>query len=136
MLSKFAKTLVEIARRREAKRNAILSERAKRDQEVEEKLIQPTFVTQYPLDVSPLSRKNEADPFCVDRFELFIFGREIANAFSELNDPLDQKERFLKQAEAKKQGDLEATDMAKGSPCRSTISPRWGGSLISIWCWA
>ncbi len=81
------------------------------DEEVEAKLIQPTFVTHYPLDVSPLSRKNEKDPFVVDRFELFIYGREMANAFSELNDPIDQKERFLKQVEAKNAGDEEATDM-------------------------
>ncbi|MBL7716860.1 MAG: lysine--tRNA ligase [Bdellovibrionales bacterium] len=81
------------------------------DNEVEAQLIQPTFVTQYPLDVSPLSRKNEKDPFLVDRFELFIYGREMANAFSELNDPIDQKERFLKQVEAKNAGNPEANDM-------------------------
>lgn len=81
------------------------------DEEVESKLIQPTFITQYPLDVSPLSRKNDKDPFCVDRFELFIYGREIANAFSELNDPVDQKERFQAQVEAKAKGDQEACDM-------------------------
>jgi lysyl-tRNA synthetase class 2 len=81
------------------------------DEEVESKLIQPTFVTLYPLDVSPLSRKNEQDPFLVDRFELYIYGREMANAFSELNDPMDQKERFLAQVEAKNAGNEEATDM-------------------------
>jgi lysyl-tRNA synthetase class 2 len=81
------------------------------DAEVEAKLIQPTFVTHYPLDVSPLSRKNEKDPFVVDRFELFIYGREMANAFSELNDPVDQKERFQKQVDAKAAGDEEACDM-------------------------
>jgi lysyl-tRNA synthetase class 2 len=81
------------------------------DAEVEAKLIQPTFLTHYPLDVSPLSRKNEADPFLVDRFELFIYGREMANAFSELNDPIDQKERFLAQVEAKNAGNEEASDM-------------------------
>ncbi len=81
------------------------------DAEVEAKLIQPTFVTHYPMDVSPLSRRNEKDPFVVDRFELFIYGREIANAFSELNDPVDQKERFLKQVDAKAAGDEEACDM-------------------------
>jgi lysyl-tRNA synthetase class 2 len=81
------------------------------DEEVESKLIQPTFLTQYPLDVSPLSRKNEKDPFLVDRFELFIYGREMANAFSELNDPMDQKARFEAQVEAKKAGNDEACDM-------------------------
>ena len=81
------------------------------DEEVESKLIQPTFVTDYPLDVSPLSRKNEKDPFIVDRFELFIYGREMANAFSELNDPIDQKERFEAQVAAKDAGNEEACDM-------------------------
>ena len=81
------------------------------DAEVEEKLIQPTFLTLYPLDVSPLSRQNERDPFLVDRFELFIYGREMANAFSELNDPVDQKERFLSQVNAKNDGNEEACDM-------------------------
>jgi lysyl-tRNA synthetase class 2 len=81
------------------------------DHEVEKNLIQPTFVTQYPLDVSPLARKNEKDPFLVDRFELYIYGREIANGFSELNDPVDQKARFEKQVEAKKAGNDEACDM-------------------------
>ena len=81
------------------------------DEHVESKMIQPTFVTQYPTDVSPLSRLNEKDPFVVDRFELFVYGREMANAFSELNDPVDQKQRFLKQVDAKNAGDEEACDM-------------------------
>ncbi len=81
------------------------------DEEVEKNLVQPTFVTHYPLDVSPLSRKNEKDPFLVDRFELYIYGREMANAFSELNDPIDQKERFESQVEAKNAGNDEACDM-------------------------
>ena len=81
------------------------------DAEIESKLIQPTFLTHYPLDVSPLSRKNEKDPFIVDRFELFVYGREMANAFSELNDPVDQKERFEAQVRAKGAGDEEACDM-------------------------
>ncbi|MFP5212189.1 MAG: lysine--tRNA ligase [Acidobacteriota bacterium] len=75
---------------------------------VEPKLIQPTFITHYPLEVSPLSRKNEADPLFTDRFELFIAGREMANGFSELNDPRDQRERFLDQIRARQAGDEEA----------------------------
>ena len=78
------------------------------DLTVEPKLIEPTFITQYPIEVSPLSRRNEQDPSVTDRFELFIAGREMANAFSELNDPIDQKERFLKQVEARQAGDEEA----------------------------
>ncbi len=74
----------------------------------EHKLIQPTFVTSYPTEVSPLSRKNDLNPDVVDRFELMIAGREIANAFSELNDPVDQKERFLAQVAEKDKGDEEA----------------------------
>jgi len=81
------------------------------DEVVEEKLIQPTFVTQYPLEVSPLSRKNSRNPEFVDRFELYIHGREIANAFSELNDPADQKNRFLMQLEQREAGDEEAHGM-------------------------
>jgi len=70
-------------------------------------LLQPTFITEYPIEDSPLARKNDQRPGFVDRFELYIFGREIANAFSELNDPQDQKSRFLEQARAKGQGDEE-----------------------------
>jgi lysyl-tRNA synthetase, class II len=79
------------------------------DAEVESQLIQPTFVTHYPLAISPLSRQNEQDPFLVDRFELFIFGREIANAFSELNDPIEQRKRFLAQMEFKPSDDPESS---------------------------
>ena len=71
----------------------------------------PTFITAYPTEVSPLSRKNDENPEIVDRFELFIVGRELANAFSELNDPIDQKERFLKQMVEKDAGDDEAHAM-------------------------
>lgn len=71
----------------------------------EAKLIQPIFITGYPIEVSPLARKNESDPARVDRFELYIGGRELANAFSELNDPADQQERFLAQMEARRAGD-------------------------------
>jgi lysyl-tRNA synthetase class 2 len=75
---------------------------------VETKLIQPTFITQYPAEVSPLARRNDNDPFVTDRFEFFIGGREIANAFSELNDPEDQAQRFLDQVKQKEAGDQEA----------------------------
>jgi len=74
----------------------------------ETRLIQPTFITAYPTEVSPLSRKNDHDPEIVDRFEFYCAGREMANAFSELNDPRDQKERFLAQVLAKTGGDEEA----------------------------
>ncbi|MBS1961096.1 MAG: lysine--tRNA ligase [Bdellovibrionales bacterium] len=80
------------------------------DEEVEAKLVQPTFITSYPTDVSPLSRLNEQDPFIVDRFEFFICGREYGNAFSELNDPVDQRARFQAQMDAKAAGNDEATD--------------------------
>lgn len=75
---------------------------------VEPKLIQPTFITGYPVEVSPLSRKSETNPELTDRFELFIAGREIANGFSEINDPIDQYERFLGQAAKRSKGDVEA----------------------------
>ena len=78
---------------------------------VEPKLINPTFVTKYPVDISPLARRSDEDPNLTDRFELFIAGREIANAFNELNDPIDQYERFKAQLEAKQSGDDEASDM-------------------------
>jgi lysyl-tRNA synthetase class 2 len=81
------------------------------DEVVEPKLWQPTFITEYPTEISPLSRKNDDNPDVVDRFELFIVGRELANAFSELNNPFDQKERFLKQLEEKAAGDDEAHAM-------------------------
>jgi len=75
---------------------------------VERKLIQPTFMTAYPTEVSPLSRRNDADPRVTDRFELIVAGNEIANGFSELNDAEDQAERFRAQASQKEAGDLEA----------------------------
>jgi len=78
------------------------------EQTVEQQLRAPTFITAYPTEVSPLARRNDQDPSITDRFELFVGGREIANGFSELNDPEDQAERFRKQAEAKAAGDVEA----------------------------
>lgn len=78
---------------------------------VEETLVQPTFIIDYPVEISPLTKRKPSDPRLVERFELFIGGREYANAYSELNDPIDQYERFLRQVEAKKQGDQEAGEM-------------------------
>ncbi|HXH75822.1 MAG TPA: lysine--tRNA ligase [Bacteriovoracaceae bacterium] len=78
---------------------------------VESKLIQPTFITEYPTEVSPLSRRNDENPDFVDRFEFFMNGWEVANAFSELNNPTDQLDRFADQAMAKEAGDDEASDM-------------------------
>jgi lysyl-tRNA synthetase class 2 len=75
---------------------------------VEHRLLQPTFITEYPAEVSPLARRNNDNPFITDRFEMFIAGREIANGFSELNDAEDQAERFQKQVREKEAGDLEA----------------------------
>jgi len=81
------------------------------DEFVEAKLINPTFITEYPVEISPLARRNDANPAITERFELFIAGREIANAFSELNDPVDQYERFRAQVESKEGGDDEAHAM-------------------------
>lgn len=78
------------------------------DQKVESQLLQPTFITEYPIEVSPLARRKESNPFVTDRFELMIGGRELANGFSELNDPEDQAERFREQVAQKDSGDKEA----------------------------
>ena len=78
------------------------------DQKVEEKLIQPTFITMHPVDVSPLAKRSPKDPRLTERFELFICSSEMGNAFSELNDPIDQKQRFQKQVEMRAKGDDEA----------------------------
>lgn len=81
------------------------------DEFVEEKLINPTFITEYPVEISPLARRSDINPAVTERFELFIAGREIANAFSELNDPIDQHERFRSQVESRDGGDDEAHEM-------------------------
>jgi lysyl-tRNA synthetase class 2 len=78
------------------------------DQKVEEQLIQPTFITMHPVDVSPLAKRSPKDPRLTERFELFICHSEMGNAFSELNDPIDQKARFQKQVELRAKGDSEA----------------------------
>ncbi len=78
------------------------------DQKVEEKLIQPTFITMHPVDVSPLAKRSPSDPRLTERFELFVCHSEMGNAFSELNDPIDQRQRFQKQVEQRERGDDEA----------------------------
>jgi len=78
------------------------------DQRVESKLIQPVFITDYPVEVSPLAKRKPSDPRLTERFELFICRSEMGNGFSELNDPIDQKQRFQRQADMRKAGDLEA----------------------------
>ena len=78
------------------------------EQKIEEKLIQPTFIYGHPVEISPLAKKNEEDPRFTDRFELFIVGREHANAFTELNDPIDQRQRFEAQLKEREQGNDEA----------------------------
>ena len=78
------------------------------DKTCESKLLEPTFIYSYPIEVSPLSRRNDKDPFVADRFEFFVAGKELANGFSELNDPEDQEERFRQQAAKRQAGDHEA----------------------------
>ena len=78
------------------------------DHFVEPRLIQPIFITDYPIELSPLSKKKEDDPRLVERFELFIGRKEIANAYTELNDPIDQKQRFEEQVAERQAGDDEA----------------------------
>jgi len=81
------------------------------DQKVEEHMVQPTFITMHPVDVSPLAKRSPADPRLTERFELFICRSEMGNAFSELNDPIDQKQRFQKQVELRAKGNDETEMM-------------------------
>ena len=81
------------------------------DHFVETHLVQPTFIIDYPLELSPLSKKKEDDPSLVERFELFVGRKELANAYTELNDPIDQKQRFEEQVQQKEAGDDEAHAM-------------------------
>ncbi len=103
---RFAKGLGDELKSKDEGLGAILTEIF--ELTVEKKLVQPTFITQYPTEVSPLARRSDADPSVTDRFEFFIYGRELANAFSELNDPEDQAGRFRAQVEALGRGDEEA----------------------------
>ena len=78
------------------------------EEKVEETLMQPTFITGHPTEISPLAKRNPEDPRITDRFEFFIYGRELANGFTELNDPIDQEGRFLDQLKQREAGDDEA----------------------------
>ena len=103
------------------------------DQKVEEKLIQPTFITMHPVDVSPLAKRSPSDPRLTERFELFICHSEMGNAFSELNDPIDQRQRFQKQVELRDKGDDERTS----SPLWSTVCPpraAWASASTAASC--
>ena len=100
---------------------------------VEETLVQPTFIMDYPVEISPLTKRKSSDPRLVERFELFIGGREYGNAYSELNDPIDQYERFMRQVEAKEKGDEEAGGMDEDFVTALEIGlPPTGGMGIGL----
>ena len=100
---------------------------------VEDKLIQPTFITGHPKEISPLAKSNPENPEITDRFEAFIYGREICNGFTELNDPIDQRERFMKQVEERANGDEEANMMDEDFVTALEYGlPTTGGSGIGI----
>ena len=106
------------------------------EETVETKLRQPTFITEYPAETSPLARRNDDNPHNTDRFEFFVDAREYANAFSELNDPIDQRERFENQLKEKDLGNDEATDMdIDFVEALEYGMPPTGGIGIGFWIW-
>jgi lysyl-tRNA synthetase class 2 len=100
---------------------------------VEEDLIQPIFITGHPTEISPLAKKNPEDPRITDRFEFYVYGRELANGFTELNDPIDQKARFEEQLKAREAGDAEAHVMDTDFICALEYGlPPTGGLGIGV----
>ena len=102
---------------------------------VEENIQHPTFVTDFSVSVSPLARRRDGDPAVVDRFELFCAGMEIANAFSELSDPVDQRQRFVDQLRHKERGDDEAHGLDEDfiKALETGMPPTAGEALMTVW---